>query len=95
MVYFLVTTHFNKNTDNKMCGKYIQDVTEIVHKYGGNYIVRSENITHLGQIWKPDRVIIIEFDTREQLDACFTSEEYMKIAALRENSVDSRAVIIE
>lgn len=59
------------------------------------YIVRSETITPLGTKWQPDRVIIIEFETREQLDACFSSREYRSIASLREQSVDSRAIIVE
>lgn len=74
---------------------YIKAVKPIVRKYHGRYIVRSEKITALSTDWKPNRVIIIEFDTREQLELCFSSEEYQQIAYLRENSVDSKAIIIE
>lgn len=74
---------------------YIKAVKPIVRKYHGRYIVRSEKITALSTDWKPNWVIIIEFDTREQLELCFSSEEYQQIAYLRENSVDSKAIIIE
>ena len=95
MVWFVVTTFFDKEKEKEGYSEYIKEVKPIVNKYHGRYIVRSENIKPLSSEWKPDRVIIIEFDTKEQLEKCFSSEEYLKIATLRENSVDSRAIIIE
>ena len=73
----------------------IKAVKPIVSIYHGKYITRSEKITALSSVWRPDRVIVIEFDTREQLERCFGSEEYQQIAFLRESSVDSRAIIVE
>lgn len=95
MVYFVVTVNFDEAKDIESYSRYIENVKPIVEKYYGKYIARSEKITALNQEWSPDRVIIIAFDTREQLDKCFSSEEYRKIAFMRENSVDSKAIIIE
>lgn len=95
MVYFVITTYFADEKDKKDYLQYINAVKPIVSKYHGRYIVRSEKITALSTEWSPNRVIIIEFDTREQLEMCFSSEEYKQIAILRENSVDSKAIIIE
>lgn len=94
MVYFVATIYFDKSM-NGAYSDYIERVVPIVEKYNGRYIIRSEKITPLGIDWKPDRVIIIEFDTKEHLEECFTSEEYKRIAHLRECSVDSNAIIIE
>lgn len=95
MVYFVATIYFDESKDRGAYLQYIKRVKPIVDKYNGRYIARSESVTSLSEEWKPDRVIIIEFDTREQLEKCFSSEEYRNIALLRENSVDSKAVIIE
>ena len=95
MVYFVAIIYFDEEKDKGDYLKYIEAVKPIVSKYHGRYIVRSEKITALSSDWRPNRVIIIEFDTREQLDMCFSSEEYREIASLRENSVDSKAIIIE
>lgn len=95
MVYFVVTIYYDEKKDRKDYLEYINAVKSIVSKYHGRYIVRSEKITALSSEWSPNRVIIIEFDTREQLEMCFSSEEYKQIAFLRENSVDSKAIIIE
>ena len=95
MVYFLVSTYFDEKNGNDDYLEYIKSVEPIVNKYHGRYRIRSENITALHPQWKPNRVILIEFETRQALEACFASKEYRQIAALRENSVDSRAIIVE
>lgn len=95
MVYFVVTIYYDEKKDRKDYLEYINAVKSIVSNYGGRYIVRSEKITALSSEWSPNRVIVIEFETREQLEKCFSSEEYKQIAFLRENSVDSKAIIIE
>lgn len=94
MVYFVATIYFDKSP-NGAYADYIERVVPIVEKYNGRYLIRSEKITPLGVDWKPNRVIIIEFDTKEHLEKCFASEEYKKITPLRESSVDSNAIIIE
>lgn len=94
MVYFVATIYFDKNM-NGAYSDYTEKVVPIVEKYNGRYIIRSERITPLGVDWKPNRVIIIEFDTKEHLEKFFASEEYKRIAHLRESSVDSNAIIIE
>jgi len=94
MVYFVATIHFGKNKGEAYLD-YIERVVPIVEKYNGRYLIRSERVTALGADWQPDRVIIIEFDTKEDLEKCFASEEYKSIAPLRENTVKSNAIIME
>lgn len=42
--------------------------------------------------WNPERIIIIEFETEEQLRNCFNSVGYLKIAPFRENSTITKSV---
>lgn len=95
MFYFIVTIHSDNIEEINDYQEYIELVKPIIESYGGRYLVRSNKITALQNKWIPDRVIIIEWKTREQLEACFSSEEYRAIAGKRENSVDSRAIIVE
>jgi uncharacterized protein (DUF1330 family) len=41
------------------------------------------------------RIILIEFDTAEQVERCFGSAEYLALAPLREQSTTSRAIIVD
>lgn len=70
-------------------------VKPIVERYGGRYLIRSDKVEALQEQWQPDRVIVIAWDTKEQMETCFLSEEYRSIAEKREKTVDSRAIIVE
>ena len=74
---------------------YVEKVKPIVESHGGTYIIRTENITPIFSDWKPDRMIVIRFATRESLDKCFSSSEYKEIMSLRTENVASRALIVE
>ncbi|MDO5147710.1 MAG: DUF1330 domain-containing protein, partial [Eubacteriales bacterium] len=74
---------------------YIEQVKPIVESFGGEYLVRSEKIVSLSPLRNPNRVIIIRFPSREDLDKCFASEKYRSIMGKRTESVDARALIIE
>lgn len=90
--YFIVTTYIEP--ENKgLYEEYIRQVKPIVEQFGGRYLVRTEELVCLSEEWKPDRMIVIEFPSREQLEACFSSEQYQKIKQKRETSVKSMAII--
>lgn len=93
--YFIISTKFDSQKDRKPYDEYIQKVKPIVESFGGKYLARSEKITALSNLWKPDRVIIIEFDSRKQIEHWLSSKEYKSIEDLRVNSVTSNALIVE
>ena len=93
--FFIVDTYIDKNKGRGSYDDYIEQVKPIVESYGGEYLARSENVTALSPLRKPDRVIIVRFQSREKLDACFASDEYRRIMHERADSVDARAPIVE
>lgn len=93
--FFIVDTYIDNNKGRGSYDDYIEQVKPIVESYGGEYLARSENVTALSPLRKPDRVIIVRFQSREKLDACFASDEYRRIMHERTDSVDARAVIVE
>lgn len=93
--YFIVDTYINEQKGRGEYDEYIHDVKPIVESYGGEYLARTENVCSFCGGRTPQRVILIKFDSKEDLDACFSSPEYRAIMSKRINSVDSRAVIVE
>ena len=90
-VIFVVT--IEEIHDQEMYGSYIRQVAEIIQSHHGEYIARSSKIVPFtGK--KPERSIVIAFDSMEEARNCFFSEEYEKIKHLRENSTSSRAFFI-
>ena len=92
-VFFLVQIETISNDD--MYREYIDKVTPIINKYGGEYILRSEKIIILAGDWNLKRVLLIRFAGKEKIQECLQSSEYQEIAHLRENSTTSKAIIIE
>lgn len=93
--YFIVSINMEEPEGAGEYREYIRLVKPIVEAFGGRYLVRTEQIAHVGGEWRPDRVIVIRFPDRRALEACFGSEVYRRIAQKREMSVNSSAVIVE
>lgn len=93
--YFMVDIYIDENKGRGEYNDYIDEVKPIVESFGGEYIVRTENLHSFCGDRKPQRVIVIRFESKEMLDECFSSPEYKAIMSKRVNSVDSRAVIVE
>ncbi|HNX29682.1 MAG TPA: DUF1330 domain-containing protein [Syntrophomonadaceae bacterium] len=81
--------------DKSMYFQYIEKARPIVESYGGNYIIRGGKTEILFGDWEPERIILIEFPARENIERCFHSTEYLEIKHLRENSTNTRAIILE
>jgi len=93
--FFIVFVDIPDNNERDDYDEYITKVKPIVENYGGRYIVRSEQVSLFAGTQKPDRIIVIQFENRQQLDKCFSSDEYSSVKRLRENSVKTTAFIVE
>ncbi len=94
--YFIVSVTIDDPSMRPLYDQYIDKVRPIVERFGGTYLVRTENIAFpLPGAWHPDRVIVIRFESREDCDCCFASDEYKSVAGLRENSVRASAIIVD
>ncbi|MBN2484021.1 MAG: DUF1330 domain-containing protein [Candidatus Omnitrophica bacterium] len=81
--------------DKNMYAQYIEEVYPIVKKYGGTYLVRTENVAPITGNWHPERIIILRFKSITALQRCFQSAEYTRISHLREDSTTSKAIIVD
>lgn len=84
-----------KIDDKEMYGEYVKKVKPIIEKYNGRYLVRGGKIIPLFGNWNPERIIVIEFPSHEDIKRCFGSEEYKMIAGFRENSTTNKSIIVE
>ena len=75
--------------------QYIEKARPIVENYGGEYIIRGGAVTPLFGDWLPERIILIKFPSKETIEKCFSSKEYLEIKHLRENSTITKSVILE
>jgi len=90
-VYMIVET---KITDKEVFSRYGEKIDEVFKKYGGRFLARGGEVTPLSGNWNPERIAVIEFESFELLMNCFTSADYLEIAALRELSTISKAIVV-
>ncbi|MBP01613.1 MAG: D-fructose-6-phosphate amidotransferase [Rhodospirillaceae bacterium] len=76
--------------------KYIELGQPLVHKFGGEYIVRGGNIERSEtELWEPKRMVIIKFPDKECAFNWYNSEEYKSIKSLRTNNSTSTLLFID
>jgi len=93
--FFIISTKKGDASKRNQYEEYLERVKPIVEKYGGEYIVRSERVISFSESWKPDRVIVIKFASKEHVFKWLSSPEYKEIMQLRTDSVESDGVIVE
>jgi uncharacterized protein (DUF1330 family) len=78
--------------------KYIEVAKRLpatVNKYGGRYLSRGGKITTLSGNWHPETIVLIEFDSLDQVKKWVASPEYAETAALRGETTESNLICIE
>ena len=91
-VYFIAEITI-KNAE--LYSRYVEEVPGIITQYGGRYLARGDSVTPLAGNWAPERMIVVEFDTLEQVKQCLGSPEYRALAPLREQSTESKAIVVQ
>jgi uncharacterized protein (DUF1330 family) len=90
--------------DTIMYEQYRINVEPIIQKYGGKYLVRSggmafdkdpdKKIIPGEGNWNPNRLIILEWNSIEELQNFTNSEELKKVTVLREKSATTKSIIV-
>jgi uncharacterized protein (DUF1330 family) len=75
--------------------EYLEKVRSIVEKYKGRYLARGGKVIPLFGNWNPERIVVIEFPSHEDVKRWLGSQEYKEISPLRERSTVTRAIVVE
>ena len=81
--------------DPQKYGEYVQKVPETVRKFGGKYLVRGGQAEAVAGDWKPERLIMVEFESMKRFRDWWNSPEYKMVAPMREQSAKTDAVVVE
>lgn len=66
----------------------------IVAQYGGRYLARGGHPELLHGIWKPERLVLLAFDSLEQAKAWESSPEYSAVKLLRDRCARVNMVLL-
>lgn len=74
--------------------EYLAKVSDIVAKFGGEFLVRGGEFSHVEGEWKNSRNIVIKFPSYEKALEFYNSEEYKPVRQIRlDNSVGNVIII--
>jgi uncharacterized protein (DUF1330 family) len=75
--------------------EYVKDNTETVPQYGGRFLVRGGAIEAVEGDWQPDRLVVIEFPSMDDLKAWWNSDRYQSNAPIRRANSTGSIVFVE
>jgi len=85
-----LTTH-----DADLAAEYRRQVTPLVAKHGGTYMVRGGDVRTLEGDWVPGRLVIIEFPSMAAAQAFYDDPAYEPVMELRQRSASGSVVLVE
>ena len=66
-----------------------------VEKYGGKYIVRGGKAEVLEGDWKPNRIVILEFDSMQRAKEWLNCEEYREPRKMRHRTAKTKMILVQ
>jgi uncharacterized protein (DUF1330 family) len=81
--------------DPDVYGEFVERVPAVVEQYGGRYLARSNEVSTMVGDWRPERIVLIEFESIDQVQEFFASKEYQDLVSIREQAATTRAIIVE
>ena len=78
--------------DPELYAEYQRGVPEVIARYRGRYISRGAPLMTLND-WKPERIVILEFPSAEDLQSFVSAPEYPPRLEIRNRSATSNVVV--
>lgn len=75
--------------------EYQKKVGAAVQQYGGRFISKGGDVTPLFGNWPVNRIVVVEFQSKEQVKACIESPEYLSAKVIRDKSAKTKGIMIE
>jgi uncharacterized protein (DUF1330 family) len=84
-----------ERTDPERAARYSELASPSVERHGGRYLARGGAIHVLEGDWEPERLVVIEFASRDAAQAWFDSDDYREARAVREGAGNWRMVVVD
>lgn len=75
--------------------EYIEKIPEFIKKHGGRYIVQGVVPEVMEGDWNPERVVVLEFPSKEKAKEFLRDPEAQSLFTLRHNSTTSKLILAD
>ena len=84
-----------KVTNPENYKEYVNKVTEVVQKFGGEFLVRNGEYQCVEGETKFPRIVVIKFPSYEKALKWYNSDEYKPVKQIRLNNSEGSNIIIK
>ncbi|MDJ0838205.1 MAG: DUF1330 domain-containing protein [Acidobacteriota bacterium] len=82
-------------TDPQLFEDYKKAVPATLTAFGGRFVVRGGECETLEGNWKPERLVVLEFDSVDHARAWWSSEAYSRPKRMRQKSAITQMVLVQ
>jgi len=75
--------------------EYINKIPEFIKKHSGRYIVQGEVPTVMEGDWSPERVVVLEFPSRDNAHSFLEDPDAQSLFAIRHNTTTSKLIMVD
>jgi uncharacterized protein (DUF1330 family) len=84
-----------RSSDPQRMAVYRQLSTLAVSKYGGSYLIRGGGYDVLEGDWRPERLVVVEFESSARAREFYDSPEYRAARGARAGASDFQMLLVE
>ncbi len=74
---------------------YVSEIPAFIERHGGRYIVRGEPPTVMEGDWTPERMVILEFPSRDAAKAFLDDPDAQALFGVRHRTTTSKLVLVD
>ena len=74
---------------------YIESVPAFIERHSGRYIVRGAEPKNVEGSWSPERMVILEFPSRQNAEQFLGDPEFQELAKIRHRTTNSQLVLVD
>jgi uncharacterized protein (DUF1330 family) len=75
--------------------EYLAQVVPMIGRFGGRYLTKAGTHEILEGVWRPNRVVIIEFPDMVSIKNWYRAPEYQPLIALRRSAATDVMMMLE
>ena len=75
--------------------EYKKHAAATVYQHGGKYIARGGKTEVLEGDWKPNRIVVLQFESMERAKEWLNCEEYREPRKMRHRTAKTNMIVVE
>lgn len=81
--------------DYDQFSEYIEKIPEFIGKHSGRYVVQGVEAEVMEGDWKPERVVVIEFPSKDEANRFLEDPDAQELFKLRHDTTTSKLILVE